>query len=369
MLNNHSSEHMRSERLRSVRFLFAVIIAVFLLAAACMILFFIRRDTPGKAVRSTLNQISSMEDPAISQIVLPESGSGISEKAIAGLHRFFDRFSYKILSVTQDGDSAVAQVTVTTPDAYSLASDIRLSLLQDSDSGTDASEEQIYSLLEHLLSENEYPSAETTGTIELIRQKEGWTVVQSDDLSSLLLGSLPQALADPWLLSPQQVLTVYLDRVDSMSADEWAQFFSVHDLFATYSTNAAKIDSEFLTRAADSYSYSAGEADIAGNQATVSVVITAVDTSAILKRYREKLSQYADTLDAIRADTTAVSEKSAQLLLESICENESTTDLPVTVPMENNGNGWIITDTSSLTDALFGGMSEAAGQFSSSPDE
>ena len=85
MLNNHSSEHMRSERLRSVRFLFAVIIAVFLLAAACMILFFIRRDTPGKAVRSTLNQISSMEDPAISQIVLPESGSGISEKAIAGL--------------------------------------------------------------------------------------------------------------------------------------------------------------------------------------------------------------------------------------------------------------------------------------------
>ena len=162
---------------------------------------------------------------------------------------------------------------------------------------------------------------------------------------------------------------MYLDRVDSMSADEWAQFFSVHDLFATYSTNAAKIDSEFLTRAADSYSYSAGEADIAGNQATVSVVITAVDTSAILKRYREKLSQYADTLDAIRADTTAVSEKSAQLLLESICENESTTDLSVTVPMENNGNGWVITDTSSLTDALFGGMSEAAGQFSSSPDE
>ena len=81
-----------------------------------------------------------------------------------------------------------------------------------------------------------------------------------------------------------------------------------------------------------------------------------------------KVTCAVNAVTAITDDSVALTEKSAQLLLEAIRENESTAQFPVTLHMENNGSGWVITDSSVLTDALFGGMSAAALQFESSGD-
>ena len=95
----------------------------------------------------------------------------------------------------------------------------------------------------------------------------------------------------------------------------------------------------------------------------ISLTVTGIDTGAILRIYKEKLESYGRTVDAVSADSYAVSRKSASLLLESISENESTSSFPVTVTMDNDGTGWAITDSSALTDALLGGMSSAVEEF------
>ena len=362
------SEKSNNERLRTVRILFAAILAAVLIAAVCTAVWFIRRDTPEKAIRNTMKQISSPDGSLISELTLQgnaDKNNGVSESALL---RFFSDFSCRILSVSQDGDHAQAQVSVTTPDARLIATDIRLYLLKNADAQEQSETGQVYTLLDRFLSENEYPPAETEGIISLSRTRNSWTIQRDEELSSLLLGGLPDALTDPYLLTPEQVLRAYMEKLDSMSVREWSETFNVNDLFSTYAPEYEQIDTEFLTRAKEAYAYSDIHAETSGTVSEVSTIISGIDSSAIFRSFKQKLSDYGVTIDAITDDSSALSEKSAQFLLEAIRENESTADYPVTVSMENNGNGWIITDSSSLTDALFGGMSAAVSQFEEDPD-
>ena len=92
----------------------------------------------------------------------------------------------------------------------------------------------------------------------------------------------------------------------------------------------------------------------------INTIQTIADRTVLLGEVRGDL---VITTDAASADSYDVSRKSASLLLESIMENESTAEFPVTVSMENDGTGWNITDSSALTDACFGGMAEAVEEF------
>ncbi len=362
MSQNKTTEQSKSERLRTVRILFAVILAVFVIAAVSMAVWLIRRDTPAKAIRSTMKQISSLDESALSQFADQDG----SRTGLSALRRFFSPFSCRILSVSQQDNQASADVRITTPDSHALAVDIRTDLLKNADAQQAADDETIYDLLDQLLSEKTYPSADTEGTITLSRTEDGWTIIQNSDLSSLLLGRLPEYLSDPYLLTPQQVLTAYLEKLDSMSVEQWSDTFGVDDLFNTYAPDSGEIDREFLTCAKDAFSYSQIQAKTEGSVSEASAVITGIDTSSILSSYKEKLAAYGGTISAITDDSSELSRKSAELLLEAIREDDSRTEYPITVPMENNGNGWIITDFSSLTDALFGGMSAAVESFSGS---
>ena len=381
MSRKHDSKKTVNRHRTSGRFLFAAVSVMILTAAVCTAVWLAVRDTPAKAVRSTMKQISSLDESALRQIVEAEDGVRDSDAAIPALSLFFEKFSCRVVSVSKNEDYADVLVRVKTPDARALASDIRLLLLKDSglpqaSDHQEAPDHQIvpdtalvYSLMEQCLSEQEYPLTETEGSIRVDKTQDGWSLIRTSDLSSLLLGGFPDALADPWLLAPDTVLTVFLEKLDSASAEEWAVIFDVNDLFSTYAANAAQIDMEFLTRAGEAFSWSDLKADTSGSHADVSLTITGIDTSAILQNCKEKLASYGKTADAATADSYDVSSKSASLLLESIRENESTAEFPVTVSMENDGTGWSITDSSALTDACFGGMLAAVEEFSSEDTE
>lgn len=381
MLQKRSSDKPKPVRSTEKRILFATVPVLFLIAAVCAITWFVRRDTPEKAIMRTMKQISSLDESAILQVAEAEDAHGGSGAAISALERYFEHFSCKVVSVSQNKDTADALILVTAPDARALASDIRLYLLKDStsqiysdlqdnsvrqvtqDTSNSADQDRIFSLMQQCLSEKEYPQAETEGALSLKKTKDGWTVIQTTALSSLLLGGLPEALSDPFLLTPDMVLTVFLEELDSLSAEEWAVVFNVHDLFSTYAADASQIDIEFLSQAKEAFSWSGIRADTSGAHSDVSLTVTSTDTGAILRDYKEKLESYGQTIDAVSADSNAVSRKSSLLLLESISENESDASFPVTISMTNNGTGWVITDSSALTDALFGGMCAAVEEF------
>ena len=369
MSHKRDSEKSKTGRLPGIRILFAAVPVLLLIAAVCAVTWYIRHDTPAKAARSVMKQISSLDESALRQVIPDADAAGEDSEAISSLELFFEKFSGKVVSVSQDADTADVLVRVKTPDARALATDIRLLLLKDSDlqdnSDIQAASDtnHIYSLMRQCLSGRDYPLTETEGSVRLKKTQDGWIVSRTPELSSLLLGGLPEALADPWVLTPDEVLAVFLEKLGSASVEEWIGIFHVNDLFSTYAANATQIDREFLSRARDSFSWTDIKADTSGSHSDVSLTVTGIDTGAILRSYKEKLESYGRTVDAVSADSYAVSRKSASLLLESITENESTSSFPVTVTMDNDGTGWAITDSSALTDALLGGMSSAVEEF------
>ncbi len=369
MSHKRDSEKSKTGRLPGIRILFAAVPVLLLIAAVCAVIWYIRHDTPAKAARSVMKQISSLDESALRQVIPDADAAGGDSEAISSLKLFFEKFSGKVVSVSQDADTADVLVRVKTPDARALAADIRLLLLKDSDlqdnSDIEAASDtdHIYSLMQQCLSGRDYPLTETEGSVRLKKTQDGWIVSGVPELSSLLLGGLPEALADPWLLTPDEVLAVFLEKLGSASVEEWTGIFHVNDLFSTYAVNATQIDREFLSRARDSFSWTDIKADTSGSHSDVSLTVTGIDTGAILRSYKEKLESYGRTVDAVSADSYAVSRKSASLLLASITENESTSSFPVTVTMDNDGTGWAITDSSALTDALLGGMSSAVEEF------
>ena len=369
MSHKRDSEKSKTRRLPGIRILFAAVPVLLLIAAVCAVTWYIRHDTPAKAARSVMKQISSLDESALRQVIPDADAAGEDSEAISSLELFFEKFSGKVVSVSQDADTADVLVRVKTPDARALAADIRLLLLKDSDlqdnSDIEAASDtdHIYSLMQQCLSGRDYPLTETEGSVRLKKTQDGWIVSRTPELSSLLLGGLPEALADPWVLTPDEVLAVFLEKLGSASVEEWTGIFHVNDLFSTYAANATQIDREFLSRARDSFSWTDIKADTSGSHSDVSLTVTGIDTGAILRSYKEKLESYGRTVDAVSADSYAVSRKSASLLLESITENESTSSFPVTVTMDNDGTGWAITDSSALTDALLGGMSSAVEEF------
>ena len=375
MSHKRDSEKIITGRPPGIRILFAAVPVLLLIAAVCCVTWYIRHDTPAKAARSVMKQISSLDESALRQVIPDADAAGEDSEAISSLNLFFEKFSGKVVSVSQDADTADVLVRVKTPDARALATDIRLLLLKDSDlqdnSDIEAASDtdHIYSLMQQCLSGRDYPLTETEGSVRLKKTQDGWIVSRTPELSSLLLGGLPETLADPWLLTPDEVLAVFLEKLGSASVEEWTGIFHVNDLFSTYAANAAQIDREFLTRAKEAFSWTDIKADTSGSHSDVSLTVTGIDTGAILHSYKEKLESYGRTVDAVSADSYAVSRKSASLLLESITENESTSSFPVTVTMDNDGTGWAITDSSALTDALLGGMSSAVEEFSREDSE
>ena len=379
MSHKQDLRHFKPAERAGLRILFLALPILLLIAAVCIITWYVRRDTPGRTVRNTMKQISSLDESAILQIASSGEGED-SSAALEALNLFFRDFSCKVLSVSQDKNTASVRVRVTTPDARLLASDIRLSLLQDA--GPQFTAEPLIIRkppiirmppiqTESILSWSSacqsriIRSRKQRAPFVWIRHRTVGQLPRTSGLSSLLLGGFPEALADPWLLAPETVLTVFLEKLDSASAEEWAVLFDVNDLFSTYAANAAQIDMEFLTRAREAFSWSDVKADTSGSHSDVSLTITGINTGAILQSCKEKLASYGQTADAASADSYDVSSKSASLLLESIRENESTAEFPVTVSMENDGTGWSITDSSALTDACFGGMLAAVEEFSS----
>jgi len=359
MSQNKATEQSKTDRLRRVRLLFGVIMAAAVAAVVLTVTWLVRRDTPRKAVRSAMKELVS-QGGSMADFIPADSDD---EACASALGIFFGQFSFRILSVSQEKESASAKVSITTPDSRELAADIRLYLLQHADEERTEESSEVYTLLEQFLSENTYPAVETVGTVNLTKEPDGWTLVQDSALTSLLLGHLPEYLSDPYLLTPEQVLTVYLEKLDTMSVQEWSEAFGVDDLFCVYSSYSDEIDEEFLTRAKEAWSWSDVRADVTGSSAEVSVLIRGIDTASVLASYKEKLAAYGSTVTAITDDASRTGTRSAELLLEAIRENDSSAEFPVTVTMENNGNGWVVKDSSALTDALFGGMADAVGGF------
>jgi len=357
--------------LRNVLRIALILLAVLVLVTALRLIRGSR--TPSAAAGRFLSGIREADDEAMENLLGSEEFRALKQSSPkeAGAARdafrlYFKDFRYRIEGESRSGSEAEVTVRLTNLDARALAHDLALSLLEENGTITAAgsaaaasSSSQLFTLLQETLETHRYALTDTTASLTLEKTASAWTVTDSGGLADTLSGGLISALADPYLIEPDEVLAPELTSLCAMDAQQWAGYLGREDIFSTYSTLAREIDDAYTQALAAYTSCSIDSTSVDGDEATCLVTVTSIDLTRILESYRSRLLAYADTVESITADSTALSEASARCLLEALREDAVSASRQVTIRLINDGTLWRIDDTGDLADALLGGLDEA----------
>lgn len=282
---------------------------------------------------------------------------------------FFQNFDYKILGISVDSDekNASAQLKLTTLDAEALASDFVSASLQEeiletasgkeNDNGN--SLEQRYLLLYKLLKNNTYSSAERTTSIQLNNlgssSEPDWEITHSSSLENDLVGGLITYLSDPDLVPPAETLTVYLKTLQEMDVKQMANYLGLDSILNTSDSAKNAIASALMEQFHSCFNYKISSTSVSGYLAEVDAELTTFDSNSILTQYEKELNTYLASADAVIDGSQKRYNKSHELLLDSIRNNQATITATATFHLTNDGASWKLENAGTeLGNAIFG---------------
>lgn len=337
-----------------------------------------RADTsPEGIVKAELNLIKKLDKDTIRSFVSYEdmmqsqsTSTDIGSETTEAVQLFFKDFDYKILSSSTTDKTATVNVQITNIDAKALAKDLCRAVISKSvspDSAQELSDMRSYfSLLRDILSENSYDKVSTPVHFELVNTEDGWSIQTSETLEDELVGGFISCLHDQNLISPEEVVTLTMDALKSLTAAQWVAYLGMDDIFSTYNQLGSEIDLALAEQISRHFSYTIKEARVEDSEAQVDVKITSLDLEQVLSDYRDDLLEYASTTEAVRASDSELSDKTSQLLLDCLKNNESSTSHDVTLNFSNNGYTWELQLDDTFTEALLGNLTEAMETFQAS---
>lgn len=282
---------------------------------------------------------------------------------------FFQNFDYKILGISVDSDekNASAQLKLTTLDAEALASDFVSASLQEeiletasgkeNDNGN--SLEQRYLLLYKLLKNNTYSSAERNTSIQLNNlgssSEPDWEITHNSSLENDLVGGLITYLSDPDLVPPAETLTVYLKTLQEMDVKQMANYLGLDSILNTSDPTKNAIASALMEQFHSCFNYKISSTSVSGYLAEVDAELTTFDSNSILTQYEKELNTYLASADAVIDGSQKRYNKSHELLLESIRNNQATITATATFHLTNDGASWKLENAGTeLGNAIFG---------------
>ena len=282
---------------------------------------------------------------------------------------FFQNFDYKILGISVDSDekNASAQLKLTTLDAEALASDFVSASLQEeiletasgkeNDNGN--SLEQRYLLLYKLLKNNTYSSAERNTSIQLNNlgssSEPDWEITHSSSLENDLVGGLITYLSDPDLVPPAETLTVYLKTLQEMDVKQMANYLGLDSILNTSDSAKNAIASALMEQFHSCFNYKISSTSVSGYLAEVDAELTTFDSNSILTQYEKELNTYLASADAVIDGSQKRYNKSHELLLDSIKNNQATITATATFHLTNDGASWKLENAGTeLGNAIFG---------------
>lgn len=335
-------------------------------------------ESPSQAVRYELNLIQELDENTIqsfvsyenltsSQIIPGETGPETAE----AVQLFFRKFKYKILDETITDDKAEVNARITNLDTAALARDLRLQILRQSvsiysESAAFTTTGDYYRLLLDMLKQNSYGQITTSACFHLVRNATGWTILADDQLEDQLVSGFITNINDPYLIPARTVLEVYLDAFDALDGSQWKDFLGIEDAFATYNTEySSRIDEEYTNQIAECFSWEILQCHDSGSSVLADVRITSLDLGQVLDTYRNSLLDYADTVQSVKDDSVAASNKMSRLLLDALQQNNKTASTDITLTMTNDGSTWNVSFGDEFTNALMGNAEDAISFFSS----
>lgn len=329
-----------------------------------------------KAIKKDLDLLKNLDSETTMQYIsyqelFPDSDD--STKLSADIKEvfslFFQNFDYKILDISVDSDekNASAQLKLTTLDAEALASDFVSASLQEeiletasgkeNDNGN--SLEQRYLLLYKLLKNNTYSSAERTTSIQLNNlgssSEPDWEITHSSSLENDLVGGLITYLSDPDLVPPAETLTVYLKTLQEMDVKQMANYLGLDSILNTSDSAKNAIASALMEQFHSCFNYKISSTSVSGYLAEVDAELTTFDSNSILTQYEKELNTYLASADAVIDGSQKRYNKSHELLLDSIRNNQATITATATFHLTNDGASWKLENAGTeLGIAIFG---------------
>lgn len=329
-----------------------------------------------KAIKKDLDLLKNLDSETTMQYIsyqelFPDSDD--STKLSADIKEvfslFFQNFDYKILGISVDSDekNASAQLKLTTLDAKALASDFVSASLQEeiletasgkeNDNGN--SLEQRYLLLYKLLKNNTYSSAERNTSIQLNNlgssSEPDWEITHSSSLENDLVGGLITYLFDPDLVPPAETLTVYLKTLQEMDVKQMANYLGLDSILNTSDSAKNAIASALMEQFHSCFNYKISSTSVSGYLAEVDAELTTFDSNSILTQYEKELNTYLASADAVIDGSQKRYNKSHELLLDSIRNNQATITATATFHLTNDGASWKLENAGTeLGNAIFG---------------
>ena len=329
-----------------------------------------------KAIKKDLDLLKNLDSETTMQYIsyqelFPDSDD--STKLSADIKEvfslFFQNFDYKILGISVDSDekNASAQLKLTTLDAEALASDFVSASLQEeiletasgkeNDNGN--SLEQRYLLLYKLLKNNTYSSAERNTSIQLNNlgssSEPDWEITHSSSLENDLVGGLITYLSDPDLVPPAETLTVYLKTLQEMDVKQMANYLGLDSILNTSDPAKNAIASALMEQFHSCFNYKISSTSVSGYLAEVDAELTTFDSNSILTQYEKELNTYLASADAVIDGSQKRYNKSHELLLDSIRNNQATITATATFHLTNDGASWKLENAGTeLGNAIFG---------------
>lgn len=329
-----------------------------------------------KAIKKDLDLLKNLDSETTMQYIsyqelFPDSDD--STKLSADIKEvfslFFHNFDYKILDISVDSDekNASAQLKLTTLDAEALASDFVSASLQEeiletasgkeNDNGN--SLEQRYLLLYKLLKNNTYSSVERNTSIQLNNlgssSEPDWEITHSSSLENDLVGGLITYLSDPDLVPPAETLTVYLKTLQEMDVKQMANYLGLDSILNTSDSAKNAIASALMEQFHSCFNYKISSTSVSGYLAEVDAELTTFDSNSILTQYEKELNTYLASADAVIDGSQKRYNKSHELLLDSIRNNQATITATATFHLTNDGASWKLENAGTeLGNAIFG---------------
>ena len=366
--------HLFRHKTRHLKFSVGIPFVLFVQVILIMIIassFHADAGGPSAAVKRKLDQITYTDTENTQALFLADAFSGYDilygneESAARAFQLFFKDFRYEITDEQISGDDAVVSVNITNLDTHMLAHDICLHLISRwiglfAPAGEGETTVDYFSLLADTIESGLYPSVGNTVAISLTREKHVWQIDEDQDLSGKITGGFISWLSDPYILSAEEVLTLYMDSLGSLDADGWFSYLNAGDLFDTGSEKYAVLaDKAYTKYLAKYFSWELVSVSQDMERAQTKLNITSVDMNAVLNSFHEKLLSYASTTDAITSDSDELSDTCARLLEEAFNETAAPEHFTATVTLYNDGVTWQPDDSSELITAILGDIPSA----------
>lgn len=350
---------------------FFVFLAVFLCGCSHS-----AKTSAEKAIQKDLDLLKNLDSETTMKYIsyqelFPDSDDSteLSDDIKEVFSLFFRNFDYKILDISINQDTASAHLRLTTLDAQALAKDFISQSLQDeileAASGEENTEDngdslkQRYLRLHKLLKDNSYKTIERNATIQLINHGSSsspdWEITHSYSLENDLVGGLITYLSDPDLVTPDETLTVYLKTLQEMDVEQMSNYLGLDSILNTSDSAKNAIASALMEQFHSCFNYKVTDTSVSGYIAEVNAELTTFDSDSILSQYETELNTYLASADAVIDGSQKRYDKSHELLLKSIKNNDSTITVTATFHLTNDGVSWKLEDAGTeLGNAIFG---------------